>query len=134
METWVGPHHDDMRSLVKATLLGYWYPVGNHYKWQVTGREIADVLSTTTTRTTTGTMTGVTTNTVSTTTTINSARQSHESASDYLKPAASQPGVTIPLPLQRMQMVCECERATQVSRWRRAPSLASDANSKAALR
>ena len=48
---------------------------------QVTGKEIGDVLSTTTTRTTT--TTGTTTNTVSTTTTINSATV-HESASDYL--------------------------------------------------
>jgi hypothetical protein len=52
---------------------------------QVTGKEIAGVLNTTTTRTTTETMTGATTNTVSTTTTINSARQSYESASDYLR-------------------------------------------------
>jgi hypothetical protein len=39
---------------------------------QVTGKEIAAVLNTTTTQTTTETMTGATTNMLSTTTTINS--------------------------------------------------------------
>jgi hypothetical protein len=49
---------------------------------QVTGKEIAAVLTTITTRTTA--TTGTTTNTASTTTTINSARRAHERSSDYL--------------------------------------------------